>query len=628
MIRVANEKKRQDTPEDPHDRILNCLKTGKSVRINIGSGGRVHMDRPLPFICVYELRSGGRSAAYDVTTSNASYLIEPDLGAQVGLLNTIGQEMYKQFGAFLVIQVSEFAQDRLLSDDSPYLPEFEIDLYSDESPATHAAMHAAAQAIKSVKVKYRSPLVNKHDRPPDDGMTIEGLDHSFAFLSIRFAPIYQQPEGEGIYPDLRERLIADIFDALLQGIAAYASVACALDLPTHRAFGRRVFVDAVKKLDTQLDEICGAFDFLMAVTPINSDAAWAEFKKGGQQTAPDFLYRPLTIEIDAQKRSLFSIPFDYLEDPVLYNVYRGKQQELDLQLTALNLRDSTRFREASALLYGPVEADLLKMAEDILALPIGRSIGMGGLEGHVDCYELKDAATRMIGKYRDAYDGFGASVAIRDDLPPGLMVSGPCLMISRSTQMSRARVEALLSHEIGVHLMTYFAGDAQGLKIFRTGLAGYEGLQEGLGVFAEYLVGGLTPGRLRLLAVRVVGCAAMLDGADFTETYRLLKNEHGFSDNAAFNVSVRLYRSGGFAKDAIYLRGLRDILNHLAAGKPLDPFWLGKFSATQLPVIEELTARGLLRSPPVSPTFLNQPNSVKRLAEARKGLTFVDLISV
>ena len=138
----------------------------------------------------------------------------------------------------------------------------------------------------------------------------------------------------------------------------------------------------------------------------------------------------------------------------------------------------------------------------------------------------------MIDSYRRRYAGFEATVQLRDDLPAGLMVSGPCLFISRSTKMSPRRVEALLSHEIGVHLLTYFNGSAQGLHVFRSGLAGYEGIQEGLAVFAEYLVGGMTSTRLRLIAARVVACAAMLEGASFQETFLSLVREHGFARKA------------------------------------------------------------------------------------------------
>lgn len=629
MIISANQ--RPVECDDPQlEQIVSCLSDGKPVRQKLSSGARVHMDRPLPFICVHEKTDDNRPAAYDVTTSNASYLIAPDMAAEAALLNAIGQAMSDRFGAFLVITVSELDQDRLLTKDSPYLPDYDIELETGDDAASHAAITATAKAIAAVAAKYRSPVIQKDIDNQRRTEVLARLDPAISFLSIRFAPIYRQPDSDAIYPDLRERLVANIFDALLQGVAAFATRAGLPLRSTHRAWGRSSFIEPVKKLDMQINKVAGAFDFLMAVTPINTDAAWQEFEQGGKERAPSFLYRPLTIDTDAAKRTLFSTSFENLEDPVLYEIYREKQRELDLQLTAIDLRDTARFKEASRLLYGPVEPDLLHMAHDILALPRTSAAalqGQGGLEGHVDCFALQDAARRMVADYRAAYEDFDADVVIRDDVLAGMIVSGPRLLVSRSTRVTRSRVVPLLSHEIGVHLVTYFAGDAQGLRIFRSGLAGYEGLQEGLAVFAEYLVGGLTPGRLRLLAARVVGCAAMLEGADFTETYRLLGRDHGFSDSAAFNLTVRLYRSGGLAKDAIYLRGLRDVLDHVAAGKPLEPFWLGKFANAHLPVIEELTARGLLKATPITPSFLAAKGADKRLAAARAGLTPPDIIA-
>ncbi len=614
----------------PIDDIVAALGRAKAVREALPSGGRVHIDRPLPFICVHQQNEGPRQAAYDIATSHASYLVSPDLAEDASTLNRISQVMIDRFGAFLVIEVAELTQDKLLTDDSPYLPEFEVALETDPNDASRAALEAVAKAINSVSVKYRSPMLSEIVVDREEGGELAGLNPGIGLISIRFAPIYRQPDSDAVYPDLRERLIANLFDALLQGAAAFATASGALKTTSHRALGRGSFVDTIRKLDKQMDKVCGSFDFLMAVTPINTTAAWTQFKESEKDHAPELLYRPLTMDVDEQKKALHSIAFENLEDPVLSKIYRERQQEIDLQLTAIDMRDTLRFREASRLLYGPVEPELLRMAEDILVLPdlTGRpSKGEGGLEGHVDCYELEHAACAMVADYRAAYAGFAAEVVIRDDLPAGMMVSGPCLMISRNTRMARSRVQALLSHEIGVHLMTYFAGDAQGLRIFRTGLAGYEGIQEGLAVFAEYLVGGLTSGRLRLLAARVVGCAAMLEGADFIQTYRLLTREHGFSDSAAFNLTVRLYRSGGLAKDAIYLRGLRDVLDHIGAGKSLDPFWLGKFAKAQFPQIEELATRGLLRTPPITPAFLTGDGPEGRLAAARAGMSPADLVS-
>jgi hypothetical protein len=122
--------------------------------------------------------------------------------------------------------------------------------------------------------------------------------------------------------------------------------------------------------------------------------------------------------------------------------------------------------------------------------------------------------------------------------------------------------------------------------LFRSGLAGYEGVQEGPGVLAEYLVGGITIGRLRLIAARVVACAAMLEGACFAETFHSLVREHGFTAVGAFNLTLRLYRGGGLAKDAIYLRGLLQVLDHVKGGGALDPFFMGKVTDKMLAIAE------------------------------------------
>jgi uncharacterized protein (TIGR02421 family) len=152
-------------------------------------------------------------------------------------------------------------------------------------------------------------------------------------------------------------------------------------------------------------------------------------------------------------------------------------------------------------------------------------------------------------------------------------------------------------------------------------------MQEGLAVFAEYLVGGMTPGRLRLVAARVVGCAAMLDGAAFAETFHILRRDHDFSEAGAFGIALRLYRSGGLSKDAIYLRGLLAVLDHMKRNGSLEPFWMGKISAAHFPVMQELHARGLIRSPAIWPRFLSHPEAGARLEAARNGLSPVDLIA-
>ncbi|MCA1440032.1 flavohemoglobin expression-modulating QEGLA motif protein [Ensifer sp. IC4062] len=601
---------------------LACIKNGKAVRKDLPDGGRLHIDRALPFLCVHISDDEESPVAREIAQANASYLIAPDANVAVAVIEAVGALLKQRLGAFLVLEMAELARDELLTDDAPYLPPFKIEVTASSKGPARIAARAFATAAEATEAKFRTPRVELREA--------EGLDVPFPCLRVRFAPIYRQRESGNIYPQLRERLIASIFDAGLQAFAAFVRATKSMNISTHRALGRKAFIDAVVRTDRSIDEVASTFDFLLAVTPINADAAWSDFAASEYRRAPRFLYRPLTLQVEKAKKKLFSIAFDHLEDPVLYHLYREKQQELDLQLSMLSARESARFIEFGRALYGPVEPELLRAARDILARAGDESTNAGSqarvAERQADCYFVEQQARAMIAEYRRRYAGFDASVEVRDDLPSGLLVSGNRLLIARSTAMEPDRVEPILSHEIGVHLLTYFNGSAQGLRLFRSGLAGYEGMQEGLAVFAEFLTGGMSSERLRLIAARVVACAAMLDGASLPEAYQRLVQDHGFLKADAFNVILRVYRSGGLAKDAIYLRGLLQLLAHLGSDGALEPFWMGKIAASHFGVMQELGARGLLGAPAVHPIFLDNPEAPSRLAKARAGMSPLDMV--
>ena len=147
------------------------------------------------------------------------------------------------------------------------------------------------------------------------------------------------------------------------------------------------------------------------------------------------------------------------------------------------------------------------------------------------------------------------------------------------------------------------------------GLAGYDETQEGLAVLAEIACGGLTAFRLRQLAGRVVTVHRMIGGASFTEAHAALVADD-FPEGSAWTTVMRVYRAGGMTKDAIYLRGLVELLEHLGADGSLDQLWLGKFSLRDLPLIGDLEGRGLLRPPRVLPRYLHDPEAQANLARA------------
>jgi uncharacterized protein (TIGR02421 family) len=227
--------------------------------------------------------------------------------------------------------------------------------------------------------------------------------------------------------------------------------------------------------------------------------------------------------------------------------------------------------------------------------------------------------------YRSAFPPFSSQVEVRDDLT-SLMVSNGNLLVGSRMSIPANRVEPLLQHEVGTHVVTHWNGHAQPFQLLSAGLAHYDELQEGLAVFAEYLAAGLTAGRMRTLAARVLAAQAVVDGADFVETWRLLSDDAGFGARPAFLIAMRIHRGGGFVKDSIYLRGVQKVLDFLADGGHLETLLVGKIATDHAPIIEELQRRRVLKPSPLRPAYLDDPDGQSRLDAARYGLSVLDLV--
>lgn len=207
------------------------------------------------------------------------------------------------------------------------------------------------------------------------------------------------------------------------------------------------------------------------------------------------------------------------------------------------------------------------------------------------------------------------------------MVSQGELYIPSDYKMSATEAEALIQHEVGTHVLTFYNGQQQPLQQLSVGLADYDTLQEGLAVMSEYLIGGLTANRLRTLAGRVIAGKALMDGGDFQQIFRLLTQEKGFSPESAFNITSRIMQGGGFIKDIIYLKGLVLLRNYLQNGGAYEPLLAGKFSLKHLEVVKELTERQVLHPPKLRPSYLTSDIAKERLQLIREGLPISQMIN-
>jgi uncharacterized protein (TIGR02421 family) len=372
-------------------------------------------------------------------------------------------------------------------------------------------------------------------------------------------------------------------------------------------------------VDRSLADIASSFRFLLDLTPVDLSEARVRFLTDGR--TPQFSYRELEDEPELAARRLAAIPVDDVTDPSLAPMMRAKRRELDLQLEMLTCRGSSDFLGLSIELFGTVGRHLLTEAEEILdtvdAVP--------ATGPWLDAPEIVRRAEVELDLYRLRAPDLDVKVEMREGTA-GLMVSNGDLLVPPDARISAERLPALLHHEIGTHVLTHVNGVHQPLRVLASGLAHHDETQEGLAVLAEHLVGGLTGARLRQLAARVVAVHAMVEGAEFADVHGQLLGR-GVPANQAFTATARVFRSGGLTKDAIYLRGLRDLVDHLGStAGSLDVLWMGKMPLDAVPLIADLHARGLLSEPLVVPRYLEDPVARTRLADIHQVSALAELI--
>ena len=373
-------------------------------------------------------------------------------------------------------------------------------------------------------------------------------------------------------------------------------------------------------IEHKIAQAAESFRFVLDVTPVHVEEQRREVLQG-RTTEPVFVYRELEDDPDVVGATLDAIDVSAVVDPELRHLLRAKLRELQLQLNMLRVRGTPLFASLSEQLYGTLDRSLVLQAESILSRT--KAPAATG-EKCMDAAEFADVAERELAYYRSVEPDIGVHTEIRPDVA-GVMVSGDVLFISSATCVRCSRVHALLQHEVGTHLLTHVNGSFQPMRLLATGLAGYEETQEGLAVLAEFLVGGLSTYRLRQLAARVVATDQMMLGARFRDVHGDLVS-HGFSAHSAFTTTMRVFRSGGLTKDAIYLRGLLSLISHLNAGGTLDLLWLGKLALSELPQVEELLNRGALHGPRLVPRYLDEPATSTRLAEAANLSDLTELV--
>jgi len=373
-------------------------------------------------------------------------------------------------------------------------------------------------------------------------------------------------------------------------------------------------------VDSALLSIDAELDWLLALNPLGTDALWDEFDASGRSRVSPLRYAEPVLDLEAMRQRLLALPVERIESPLLAQLLVEKQSDLARTIELVRLRGSEGFIDASIALFGAVEPELLQLARRILSqVEPGQP-----LEADTGVDAVVEAVEDEVAWYCRQAPDFTLDVVVNADVGSLMMVSHGRLYLDADLRLPAARLQPLLQHEIGTHVVTHYNGARQPLRQLAVGLAQYDPLQEGLGVLAEFLSGYLPGERLRILAARVLAADMAIRGEGIPQIFACLHDEHGFATDDAFDVAVRALRGGGLTKDAVYLRGLRDLLADLDGGGDFRLLFAGKFALAHRDAIAALIDQGWAAPPRLLPRYASAPGFADTLARCR-GLAPVEL---
>ena len=596
------------------EKLPELLEEAAPIRLQWDTGSRLKLDRRLPFLCVHRSTDSVDSGTARLLNSKATFLVLAPGENGRAIIEMIVEAFQPLFGSFLILELwSKTAVGEHPGAEFTIHPGRELkamqlaeSFSEDLRRITLAEPVAVNISDQRPRPEAASPLLSKAFREK----------HSVVVLGLEVSDFYQDKKGRP-YPLLLRTFRRFFSKSLRRIFFEFVESFTTFSPPNFQTLGPRAMVKLVWQVDQELEEVASSFSFLLQVTPINVHQAWLEFKRSNYEEDPRFVYRPFNLDPTELKRKLYAIAIEKIEEPTFYNIFLEKQYQLDMKITMISRRRSHHFLYGSLSLYGDVQPDLSAQARWLLnELPLRARDADPRL---VEAEEFAAMAQAEVDYYRAMWEGFTPTVTIREDLEASVMCDRGNLLIGSRAKVAASRVEPLLHHEVGTHLLTYYNGRAQPLRQLAMGLADYIEFQEGIAVLSEFLSGHLSRPRLQHLAIRVLAVENMIAGATLAENFKSLRDEFDFPARKLFDILARVYRGGGLTKDAVYLRGLVSLLDHLRQGGELLPLFVGKIARHHIPLIQELQWRNVLRQAPLQPRILTIPEAQERLEALRNG---------
>ncbi len=409
-------------------------------------------------------------------------------------------------------------------------------------------------------------------------------------IPLAIKKVYMDEISGVAYPLILEAVIESLKQALSYN-ASYFSRRFSGKRIQRSLFFAEESSKIIRRIDAALYKVAKGADTLRYINPINLAHERKLFFAKHCNYTPQFYYRQLKIDPFVFREQIYGIPVDNIQDVSIRQLYRSTIDMLAQKVDLLTTIGTEHFLYNSLRFHGEPRAVDIQLARFFIAAP---PIENEEKQEYLSASDCINAFQKAINDY-----GFHCQVELSSRIVARAMVSSARrkVLINRSAHFTETEIQALIHHELGIHMTTTINANKQGLKIFKLGLAGNTETQEGLAILNEFLSGNLTLSRIKMLAYRVMAVHMMVQDYSFSRTFKALTDDFGMSKEDSFSTCVRVYRGGGFTKDYLYLTGLRKLLQLYRSGTDLQPLLVGKTSITFLDTLKEMLDRKVVTGP-------------------------------
>lgn len=522
------------------------------------------------------------------------------------ILKTLITALEKKFGGCVLFDVHSYNWQIRHYEQAPVfnIGTEQIDVSRWRQPLAILEKNLAAIELPNIETQVERNTVF-HGRGYQSGFVRTHFDNTLV-IPIEIKKVFMDEENGEPFPLVLEQLQHGLHLALLETAAAFnkklkRSKLKRADLQTSD------IEPIVLTVDKALYRLAKNIDTLHYVNPINIQQEKRRFLSR-KAYIPEFRYRQLRLDPYDFREKLYKLPVSQIQDPLIRGLYRSVVDNYATKVELLANIGTPQFLYNSLRYYG--EPSITDKANARFILHASEWKTLQDTNNRLDTEEAKIIFEQAAEKY-----GLDCRVIISSRIVAKAMLdnSRRALLLNRNARLTPFEIEALIHHELGVHMVTTVNAIAQPLHVLKLGLPGNTYTQEGLAILSEYLSGNINLDRLKQLSLRVLAVDMMIDGMDFRTVYTRLREEHDIAADDAFSLTTRVFRGGGFTKDYLYLSGFRDLVA-LHKSKDITALLVGKTGLQFIDTLDSMIQRGNLQRPkhlpPALASQLTKPDPV------------------